>query len=550
MSTLTRPRRAPAHAAAPGHAGGFTATTRLLRFALRRDRVRIPLWVLGLCGVLGYLTVVIPVAYPDPAALQTRAVLMAEPSGAFMTGPGYGLDDYSFGVLLANEMLGTLGVAAALMSIFLVTRHTRAEEESGRAELVRAGVVGRFAPLSAALLSLLVANAAVAVALLVPMVATGLAVADSLAVALGVAVVGLALGAVAAVTAQLGESGRAASGLAGAALGLAYVLRGVGDARRTGGSLPSWLSPLGWAQQTRAFVDLRWWPLLLGVVLAAVMAAVAYALVGRRDVGAGLLPARRGPAGASPWLRSPVGLTWRLERASVLWWGVGLAVFALLTGSLAQGMVDSFESQPQLAEVLGAQGQGDLLLVTMSAFLQFFAMAVAVFAVASTNRLRREETEGRAGAVLATGVARPAWLGASVVVTTTGVIALLLVSGTALGAGAAASVGDVSLVGELVVASLVYLPLVLCFVGLAALGYGAHAGTWWVWLLLVASVVVGLYGPVLDLPAVLLDAAPFGLVPALPGESLRAAPLLGMSALAAVLLVLAAATFRRRDLTA
>ncbi|MGJ7439903.1 ABC transporter permease [Aquipuribacter sp. MA13-6] len=550
MSTLTRPRPVAAAPAAPDAREAFTGTGRLLRFALRRDRVRIPLWALGVGGLIGYFGVVLPVAYPDPTALQTRAALMGDPAGAFMTGPGYGLADYTFGVLVANEMLGMLAVAAALMSIFLVTRHTRAEEESGRAELVRAGVVGRLAPLTAALLTLLVANAAVAAALLAALVGNDLAVTDSAAVALGVAVVGLVLGAVTAVTAQLGESTRSSSGMAGAVLALFYVLRGVGDAQQTGGSLLSWLSPVGWVQQTRAFVDLRWWPLLLGVALALLLVAAAYALVGRRDVGAGLLAARGGPADARAALLSPVGLGWRLERTSVLWWSVGMAVMALLTGSLAQGIVDSFESQPQLAEVFGEQGGADVLGATMAAFLGFFAMAVTVYAVVSTNRLRREETEGRTGAVLATGVGRHAWLGASVTVTTLGATVLLLVNGLALGVGVAASVGDVSLVAELTLASVVHLPLVLCFVGLAALGYGLRAATWWVWLVLVGSIVVGLYGPLLDLPDVVLDAAPFGLVPAVPAEDLDVVPLLGMAGVAAVLLLAAAATFRRRDLTA
>ena len=39
------------------------------------------------------------------------------------------------------------------MAILLVVRHTRAEEETGRAELVGAGVVGRHAPLAAALIT-------------------------------------------------------------------------------------------------------------------------------------------------------------------------------------------------------------------------------------------------------------------------------------------------------------------------------------------------------------------------------------------------------------
>ena len=48
--------------------------------------------------------------------------------------------------------VGSFGyVVVALMGMFLVGRHTRADEEDGRTELVRATVVGRNAPVTAVL---------------------------------------------------------------------------------------------------------------------------------------------------------------------------------------------------------------------------------------------------------------------------------------------------------------------------------------------------------------------------------------------------------------
>lgn len=549
MTTLTRPRPTAAQSAAT-KSTALTGTGRLLRFGLRRDRVRIVVWALSIGGLIGYFGAAIPAVYPDAAAMQTRAEIMKDPSGAFMTGPGYGLDDYTFGVMIANEMLGMIAVAAALMSIFLVVRHTRAEEESGRADLVRAGAVGRDAPLTAALALLVLANLAVATVLLAALLANDLALPDSLAISVGTAVVGLVFGSLAAVTAQLSEHARTASGIAGGLLGLAYVVRGVGDAAQLGGSTLSWMSPIGWAQQTRAFVDLRWWPLLLGVALSGVLAAAAFALGGRRDVGAGLVPARRGRPAARRGLLSPTGLTWRMERASIVWWAVGLFVFAVLTGSMAQGIVDSFEAQPQLAEVFGGAGQDDVLRSTLAAFLAFFAMAVAVFAVVSVNRLNREEDEGRTSAVLATAVSRARWLSGSLLVTVLAAAGLLLVCGFGLGAGAASSVSDPGLVGEFSFAALAYLPVVLCFLGLAALAHGLRAGTWWVWVLLVASILVGLYGPLFNLPGAVLDAAPFALVPKVPYETVNPGTLLLITTVAGVLSAMAAAGLRRRDLVA
>lgn len=545
MTAVAAPARRPARRAAV-RGGTLAGAGRLTRFALRRDRARIAVWVLALAGLVGYFGAVVPTVYPDAAARQTRAAIMRQPSGALLTGPGYGLDDYTFGAMIANELLGMLAVAAALMSVFLVVRHTRAEEEDGRADLVRAGAVGRGAPLAAALGDMLVADAAVAVGLLGALLANGLDAAGSAAVALGVAAVGVVFGSVAAVTAQLTTGARAASGSAGAVLALAFLLRGLGDARQHGGSALSWASPIGWAQQTRAFVDLRWWPLLLHVALAAVLLVAAAALAARRDVGAGLVPERRGAARASRLLAGPVGLAARLERAGLAWWAVGLFAFAALTGSMTQGVVDSLADQPQLARAFGTGAGDDLVLRTVATFLGILAMAVAVYAVVTVGHLRREEADGRAAAVLAGSVGRPAWLGAQLGVALAGSTVLLLASGLGLGLGAAGTVDGA--VGTCTLAALAHLPVVAAFAGLGALLHGSGLPAWPGWALLVASVVVGVYGPVLGLPDAVLDVAPFGLVPAVPAAALDVAPLAALTAVAAVLVAGALAAVRVRDL--
>ncbi|KGM13595.1 polyketide antibiotic transporter [Cellulomonas bogoriensis 69B4 = DSM 16987] len=525
---------------------------RMLRFALRRERVRVPVWAFALSALIAYFAVAIEAAYSEPGALQARAELMRDPAGALMSGPGYGLEDYTFGVMVSNELLGMLAVAAALMSVFLVVRHTRADEETGRAELLRAAVVGRYTLLTAAVLTLVAANAAVAAGLTVALTASGLVFADSAAIGLGTAGVGLVLGAVAAVTSQVVEHARTATGSAGAVLGLVYVLRGVGDAQQQGGSALSWASPVGWAQQMRAFVDLRWWPLALTVVTAVVLLVLAYALVVRRDVGAGLVASRRGRAHASRGLVTVSGLTLRTERGSLVGWAVGLAVFGVLSGSLAQGIVDGFEAQPELRAVFGVDATSDeVLLAALSAFVGFFAMAVAVHAVVGVGRLRREEAEGRAAAVLVAGASRTRWVVGSWAVTAVSSSLLLLVSGAALGVGAAASVGDGALVLELALGSLAYVPLVLVFAGAGVLAHGwGRAGTWWVWVGLVGSIVVGLYGPLMNLPEAVLDAAPFGLVPAMPAAELDVVPLAAMALVALGLTAGGLLALRRRDLRA
>src|SRR5699024_6457488 len=153
---------------------------------------------------------------------------------------------------------------------------------------------------------------------------------------------GLAFAGLTGLTAQIGEYSRAASGMAGAALGVAYVVRAIGDMLEPQGSLLSWFSPIAWSQQTRAFVDGRWWPLAFSVAFAAVTAAVAYRLSARRDVGHGLVPARPGPAAATPSLRSPLALSLRLQRANILGWGIAVTLGGLSFGGTVDAMDSSF----------------------------------------------------------------------------------------------------------------------------------------------------------------------------------------------------------------
>jgi ABC-2 type transport system permease protein len=149
--------------------------------------------------------------------------------------------------------------------------------------------------------------------------------------------VGLVFTAVAAVTAQITEHSRAASGLAIAALGTAYAIRAVGDV--SGGAL-SWLSPIGWAQRARPYVDERWSPLLLAVALTAVLLTIAVALSTRRDVGAGLRHPRPGPPAASAALGTPWGLTLRLQRGVLIGWCAGMCAFGVMYGSVIGDVED------------------------------------------------------------------------------------------------------------------------------------------------------------------------------------------------------------------
>jgi ABC-2 type transport system permease protein len=539
----------PERTAPPAGGGILTGTGTLLRLNLRRDRIRIPVWV----GALGLVQVSAPATYAGlyPTAedrMAQAAVVGDNPAMKAMTGPGHGIDDYTYGAMIANEYLSFMLIFVALMSVLIVVRHTRTEEEAGRAELVRANVVGRRAHLAAAMLTAAVANVALGVVVALGMGTSGVESVDwpgSVIFGAAYAVTGLVFAGVAAVTAQVSAFGRAAAGMAGALIGVAYALRAIGD--MAGGTL-SWLSPIGWAQATAAYVDDNWWPVLLALAAAAVAVATAYALSDRRDLGAGMRAERTGAATGSARLGTPRGFAWRLHRSSVAWWGVAMLLFGMTYGSAVDVMEDYADNEV-IQDMLASVGGATLIESWLSVVIALLAIACTIFSVIAALRPRREETSGRAEAVLATGVSRTRWVATHVTIAMIGGTGMLLLTGVGLGLTAAAGSGDAGLFWEIVGAALAYAPALWLTAGLAVTVFGLMPrAIGLAWALLAYAVLIVYLGGLLQLPGWMLDLSPYTHVPRLPADEFTAPPLVILTALAAVLVAAGLFGFRRRDL--
>src|ERR1700754_2491933 len=311
----------------------FTGVPTLLRLALRRDRIRLSIWIAVLTLMMVYAPNAVNLAYPEEAQRLARVNLLKTPAGMLLGGPMFGGNEADLGVMMANELMLTLIVAASILAITTVIRHTRAEEESGIAELVLSSVVGRYARTYAALILVGGVNAVLAVTMTLAMSATGFALLDTAAMCLGITGVAMVFGGVTAVTAQLWRQARTATGAAMTTLALAAVVRGIGDVINNSGSALSWFSPIAWAQQMRPFVDLRWWPFALLVVLAVGLMALAAGLESRRQYDDGNIPSSGERPNARPII-GVFGLHLTLQRGQTIGWTVGLFLGGLKFGSI------------------------------------------------------------------------------------------------------------------------------------------------------------------------------------------------------------------------
>ncbi len=517
----------------------------LLRFTVRRDWVRIVVWISSITAVVVLTAASIKTLFPTQAALDQAAAVSANNAAAIaFNGPVQGLDTVGGEVAFQS---GTFGlILVALMSLLMIGRYTRAEEESGRTELLRATVLGRHAQTAAALVVVTAMNLVIAVATAACLILQGLPAVGSVSFGASFLAIGAVFGALALVTTQVSENGRVASGMAGAVVGYAFVTRAVGD---IGDGRLSWLSPIGWSQKPRPFAGERWWPYLVPATVTVVLLLVAAMLTTRRDYGAGLVRPRPGPAVAAPSFGSPLGLAARVQRGTVIAWTVGLFVLGFVYGAIASDIGDFVGDNETLKELMAAAGGASITEAYFGTAMLTCALVAAGFAVQSVLRLRAEETALHAEYVLATPASRHRWIASHLIIAVGGSTAVLAAVGLGAGIPYAVQVSDPGQVPRLAGAALAYLPAVWLLVGIATALFGlvprAVAVTW---VIVAGCFVIGFLGEVLRLNRWIMNLSPFQHTPRLPAADFTPTPLLVQLAVAAALTAIGIAAFRRRDI--
>lgn len=539
-----RTARAARAAAGRHRSPTLAGTWALVRFLVRLDRVRLPVWAAGIVLTVLSSASSVKAFYPTQADLDAAAEPLYDNAAVIaLQGPTYAIDTLG-GNIVFN--IGGFGyVIMGLMAMFLVGRHTRADEEAGRTELLRAAVVGRNAPVTAALLMTGGGLAVTGALITLSMLALDLPTAGSVAYGAAMAAFGVFFAGVTAVAAQVTEHNRPAYGITGALLGLSFVVRAVGD---VGDGTLSWLSPMGWAQSVRPYAGERWWPLVLLAAGTVALAGVAYALSARRDLGGGLVAARPGPPAAGPWLGRPWGLAVRLQRATLLAWASGLVVTGVVYGSLGEDVADLVGDSQELADVI-AQAGGSLTDSYFATSLLMLAVITGGYTVSSALRARNEETSGRAEPLLATALARTRWAGSHLAMAVGGSTLILAATGAAMGATYGLIVGDAGQVTRLAGAALGFAPALWVLAGLATALFGvapraAVATSWGVYAW---YALVGFLGQLLDLPQWAMDLSPFEHVPEMPAQGVEWLPLIVLTLIAAALTAVGLAGLRRRD---
>lgn len=534
----------------------MTATT-LVRFQLRRERTLLPVWLLGIAGLFTASGLAITREFGDEQERAAVVVLAAgNPAFLFLRGLP---DGTGAGALAFFQTFSFLAVLVGLMNVFLVTRHTRAEEERGRSELLLATPIRRISPLATTLLIAVTANLGVAALVAGAGWLLGLDGGASLLTGVALAAVGVAFGGIGALGAQVMPTPRGANGLGAAVVGLAFLVRGVGDAlglatdpTRVDPSWISFLSPIGWAQATRPFSDATAAPLLVPLAIGLVAGAAALVIRNRRDLGESLVAERRG---RPRWARAGAwSLAVRAQLGTAIGWSIGTVVLGVLAGALSPFVLEAVRANDELAALIrrlapGLQvDTGELFAIALLGIAATLATAAGVQAV---MRLRVDEAEGRAELLLATPLSRIGWFGRQLAVALGSTLTVALIAGLAAGLGFTLAGGETARFSTSLATVLVHLPAGMVFISVTALAFAvvprltAPIG----WGVLVLGLVVGQLGDLIGLPTWVQDLSPFRHVPAVPLEPAEPTPLLILVAVAVVVAVGAGALFRARDIS-
>ncbi len=523
----------------------FKGTLSLIKLALRRDRIKLPAWLAGLTLTTGLVTATYS-AIPDQEMKET--VIMASENAVvrMLVSPVSG---YSLGEFTIFRMSIIFAILFALMSLQIVIRHTRENEETGCYEMLRSTVVGRYSALTAALIVAAGANIVLNFLMALAFIVNGLPVAGSLAAGASFAFIGIASAGVAAVTSQVAESARGASGIAWGFLGFAFLMTAIGNmiGEVNEGGLgftsewPVWLSPFGWAQQIYPFNQNNWWILILFAGLFVLLAGCAFILVNHRDVGKGLLPTSQGPAEAPKSLLSPLGLAWRLQKGLLLGWAIPVLIFGVIMGAIGDDYGEI------LADVEMAEQFFRSTEFLIYSFIGIFAGVIAIYTVQSLLKMRTEEANGTLEGVMATAVSKPKWMLSHIICSMAGTTALLLLLGLSMALGAGSSLSEI---GDILKITLAQLPAILVIAGLVITLFGIipKMVKTLSWITVLIGLVAGPYfAPLFDLSERVQNISPYTHLPFMP-EEITTTPLVVLMVIAVGLTIIGLVSFNKRNL--
>ncbi|GAB3577730.1 hypothetical protein [Calidifontibacter terrae] len=475
----------------------------LLRLLLRRHRVRMLSWLIGIWALVAIGAPSYQRTYPK---LADRQVLIDQMSGSAATRVLYGvLRGGRLGELVSWE-IGTFAVLlGAVMAVLVAVAITRGEEENGTTELVRATGVGGPAVLRASLVVVVGCCVALgagcsAILLVERVTSPELTVSGAFAFGAVVSVASIVCGAVAVLAAQVWPEASTARAAGLAFVGAAYALRAWADAGGPGQT--RWFSPLGWKDVVAPYSADDSRPILLGLVVSAVLIAVAPALAGRRDHLAGLVRSRQTSTRRPP-VRSLAVFDARAMLPRVRTWVIALALTGALFGGLVGSITGVLDDDPHTRDLMRRMTGIDNIVASWFSYAGLMVgVLTAIAAVGWVLGERAAEAKGWTEALLATGVRRRSALATRLLLAAGAVVVVLLAAAIPAALFAQVSYGSDHAAWRATAYVLGQAPAAFAFVGLTGLllGIGRRIAPA-AWAVVALAAALSFFGGLVKVPS-------------------------------------------------
>ena len=531
----------------------------IFKLQLRQEKFRIIMWTIVLAGIsvieLGELAVM----FSDPADMQGMYATLAMPSMVAMFGPIWqSAATATTAGIFGSIMPLFLILLAAVMNIFLVARYTRSDEESGNHEMLRALPVGHHTLLPvtlklAASVNVLIGVVTFAGLVLIEQVQlSSVDVSGAFCYSLVVALGGMLFASIAAIFAQIFASARYTIAASAFALGVLYLIRALTDIHYTETheeSIGSWLNPLALALRSKPYVENNYW--VLGVLFALILAlsTLAVALYSIRDLDQSFVQDRSGRESAKSSLSGFLGLSWRLQRGTLIGWGISLFVVGAVYGSIMPQMESFIAGNELFAQALKPKEGHSVVELFISMIITVMALMACIPALNSALFALKEEGKGRTEQLWAKSLSRYKVISISIAQGFTTAIVMLFLIALGLFAATEMSMTDPIGVGNIMSDTFVYLPATLVLVAVATLmvGIGVRFGQSITYAYFAYSFFVMYIGKILNLPEWTGKITPFGHVPDLINDAMNWTPIILTSAVAIALASGSVVLFRRID---
>jgi len=528
----------------------FKNTTKLASKLFKREWLTSTIWLLVLIGI----TLMVAAVFSDLYGTETNRMGMAEtmsnPAMVTMIGPTYGLDNYTNGVMYAQMMILFSILAVAVMNIFLVIRYTRRDEESGRFEVIKSLPVGKLSDLGATMILCFVVNLVLALITGFGLFALNLEsmnLSGSLLYGATLGVSGLFFGAIAALFAQISSTSRGALTYSAIVLGIAYLVRAMGD---VSAPLLSYISPLGIILKTQIYYTNTLWPVFTLLILAVIITYIAFYLNSTRDLGAGLIAAKKGRKEASKFLKTPTGLTLRLIKGTLIGWGIATIMLGVSYGSVFGDVETFLEGSELMQQLFLGNDKFTFAEQFLTTLMVISAIMVTVPTLSVLLKIRSEEKKGRLEHIYSKKVSRKTIFTKYLTLSFLTSIIMTLAFVIGLWGAAHASMDEPIALTTILISGTSYLPAIWSMIGIAALLIAFIPKiTNQIWSLLGLFFFLVYIGPLINVPSWFLKATPYGSIARYPVEDVNFIPLVGLTILSIVMVIYAVYGYNKRDIS-